>query len=81
MPIRGVQTLPEDQMIRIFNLIRSKYIKSILEDNKIKTIIEELKIEYARTMNKLIFDKYIDQSVNIIKKLVIPEVNYKKEVP
>jgi len=32
-------------------------------------------------MNKLIFDKYMHESVNIVQKIKIPQLEYKKSVP
>jgi hypothetical protein len=57
MPKKGVQTISEDQIERIFYMIRSSDEIDSKTGKKLEEIIIELKNEYARSMNKLIFDK------------------------
>jgi hypothetical protein len=75
MPKEGVQTISEDQIERIFYMIRSSDEIDSKTGKKLEEIIVELKNEYARSMNKLIFDKYMNESVSIHQKLTLPNVN------
>jgi len=75
MPKEGVQTISEDQIERIFYMIRSSDEIDSKTGKKLEEIIVELKNEYARSMNKLIFDKYMNESVSIHQKLTLPNIN------
>lgn len=75
MPIEDLSRISKAQQARIINFIGHKYDKNILN-----TSMNQLKYEYAKVMNKLIFNKWIGYlSPKLVGKKINSPLKIEKE--
>ena len=81
MPIHNADLpeLDQEQKKRLENLAKNKKLK----DMESTSLIMEVGYDYSRTMNKIIFDEYLDknQGTDNYPDLTLPEVRTQKETP
>ena len=62
MPCKPIPLFVEQQIQRILQIVTCQKDAKHISNSTIDLILQELRLEYARTMNKMIFDEHVKRS-------------------
>ena len=81
MPTQDLSTLDSEQVLRVLAMAHGKKTAPAKQSQSDVQLLSEINLDFARTMNKIIFDKYIsenqDSTAILATKLKLPP---KKEI-
>ncbi|CAF1941259.1 unnamed protein product [Rotaria magnacalcarata] len=80
MPIDGIGKLDDERIKRMIELTKTSAISKTIKDEYVTPIVEEVNLDYARTMNSMIFEE-VTQSDPISFAFVTLPIKQRRPVP